>query len=193
MLPCCHGWVLNNVALSYLNWCMGVLPHLYGCLVIISRIIEAILWPLDCKETLYEVFLPFQLRAHKMIFHYSESEQMDLNTLAHIRFWVGLRRGGHWAAGVGSPGGWGRCPTQGGWHALQPMLPTSHPEKSQDRDRWCYSQYLLVGAIPPSLSPHFPIHTLPSRSFPLPFFPAKIFQARSNPGSNTVPWDEECH
>lgn len=22
---------------------------------------------------------------------------MDLNTLAHIRFWVGLRRGGHWA------------------------------------------------------------------------------------------------
>lgn len=69
---------------------MGILPVLYGCLVIISRIIEAIHDSIDRKETLCGVFLLSQLGAHKMIFLYTESEQMNLNTFATYSSELGL-------------------------------------------------------------------------------------------------------
>lgn len=125
----------------------------------------------------YMKFSPSQLRAHKMIFT-AQVEQMDLNTLAHIRF---CRLG--WGEevtglGVGSPGGWGRCPTQGGWHALQSMPTRLSSEKPPG-----WGQVMLF-SIPtswnnlhpfpllfPDLHPAFSLLSL------LPFFPAKIFKA----------------
>lgn len=188
MLPRSHGWVLNNVPLSYWNCCVGILPGLYWCLVIISRIIEAIHDSIDRKETLCGVFLPSQFGARKMIFHYAESEQMNLNTFATYSSELGLVEELTNLAGLNS---WAKSWNLG-WmsHTQRPTYPSQHmfshlsPWTAQGGGRQRYSHHLVVGATLPRSRPPHPILWCPTPSFSS----AGIYKARSNPGSKTVLW-----
>lgn len=127
-----------------------------------------------------------------MIFHYSESKQMNLNTFACIRFWIGLRREGHQpgrsqllkknmkARTDVSHTETDACPSQ---HMLSHLQPWT---------AWRRGEAVLLSSPggwshPP---PTTPLHALSSKALPLPCFPVGINKARPNPGSNTILWGE---
>lgn len=187
MQPHFHKWVVNNVALSYGNCFMGILPHLYGCLVIISRIIEAIPWLHRSKRNNIWRFLPSQLVVHKVIFHYSESKQINLNIFACTKFWAELRREVHWCGRsqfLKKKRSWERCPTHG--DSDVPRSPAGaaspfalNPQTRRGGHVTLNTWWWETPPFPPFPSPN-PVLCPPS----LPLFPV-----RTQPGSNTNLWD----
>lgn len=173
MQPHFHKWVVNNVALSYGNCFMGILPHLYGCLVIISRIIEDIRWLHRSKRNNIWRFLPSQLAVHKVIFHYSESKQINLNIFACTKFWAELRTEVHWSGRsqfLKKKRSWEGCPTHGNSDVPRSPAGAASPFALNHQTRrggHCYSQHLVMGnaSLPP-----FPF----SKPCPLPPIPPII-------------------